>query len=164
LRFWYAPRLLSARSFVMRHATVCTMACPRVNLTVPFVQKDAARALGAKWDKDNKTWYADRPFPLLCLSDDAGDVPRRHWLNVYFGRHKRAKDLGARWDPAFMSWYAPSAQVWREVVASGAAAEGNDRWFSFMESLEDDPPAQQQQQQAHGDAFMFDLGVLADDM
>jgi hypothetical protein len=156
--------LLSARSYVMHHATVCTMACQRVNLTVPFAQKDAARALGAKWDKDNKTWYADRPFPLLCLSDDAGDVPRRHWLNVYFGRHKRAKDLGARWDQSWLSWHAPSAQVWREVVASGAAAEGNDRWFSFMESLEDDPPAQQQQQQAHGDAFMFDLGVLADDM
>lgn len=30
---------------------------PRVNLDVPFAQKDDARALGARWDSQVKTWY-----------------------------------------------------------------------------------------------------------
>jgi hypothetical protein len=29
----------------------------RVNLKVPFVDKDRAKAIGAKWDKALKTWY-----------------------------------------------------------------------------------------------------------
>lgn len=30
---------------------------PRVNLSVPFEEKDAAKALGAKWDSSIKDWY-----------------------------------------------------------------------------------------------------------
>ena len=30
---------------------------PRTELYVPFEEKDAAKALGAKWDNEKKTWY-----------------------------------------------------------------------------------------------------------
>lgn len=30
----------------------------RINLNVPFVEKDQAKARGARWDRDNQTWYA----------------------------------------------------------------------------------------------------------
>ena len=30
----------------------------RVDLLVPFVEKEDAKALGARWDKDRKVWYA----------------------------------------------------------------------------------------------------------
>ncbi|WP_257139909.1 DUF5710 domain-containing protein [Burkholderia sp. MSMB1826] len=29
----------------------------RINLNVPFKEKDKARKLGAKWDSARKTWY-----------------------------------------------------------------------------------------------------------
>ena len=31
----------------------------RVNLNVPFVQKEEAKKMGARWDQRNKTWYTD---------------------------------------------------------------------------------------------------------
>jgi hypothetical protein len=31
----------------------------RMNLRVPFSDKDRAKAVGAKWDKTIKTWYID---------------------------------------------------------------------------------------------------------
>lgn len=31
----------------------------RMNLKVPFSDKDRAKAVGAKWDKNLKTWYID---------------------------------------------------------------------------------------------------------
>lgn len=33
------------------------MANPKIYLNVPYAQKDAAKALGAKWDAANKKWY-----------------------------------------------------------------------------------------------------------
>lgn len=30
---------------------------PRINLQVPFNEKDAAKRLGARWDGDGKIWY-----------------------------------------------------------------------------------------------------------
>lgn len=29
----------------------------RINLVTPFAEKDAAKALGARWDSARKTWY-----------------------------------------------------------------------------------------------------------
>ena len=29
----------------------------RVNLTVPYSEKDEAKMLGARWDSDTKKWY-----------------------------------------------------------------------------------------------------------
>jgi len=31
----------------------------RVNLSVPFAEKDQAKAAGAKWDGKARTWYID---------------------------------------------------------------------------------------------------------
>jgi len=30
---------------------------PRIDLQVPFAEKDAAKHLGARWDSQNTTWY-----------------------------------------------------------------------------------------------------------
>lgn len=30
---------------------------PRINLTVPFAEKDEAKRLGARWDGGGKVWY-----------------------------------------------------------------------------------------------------------
>lgn len=58
----------------------------RLNLKVPFAEKDQAKKLGARWDAGRKTWYIDDgkvdPAPFARWSptpDDgsAGDAPAR---------------------------------------------------------------------------------------
>lgn len=44
---------------------------PRINLNVPFVQKDLAKELGARWDFANKVWY---------VPDGVDPAPFAHWL------------------------------------------------------------------------------------
>jgi hypothetical protein len=36
----------------------------RINLTTPFAEKDAAKALGARWDSARKIWYVVNPLDL----------------------------------------------------------------------------------------------------
>jgi hypothetical protein len=43
----------------------------RINLTVPFSQKDKAKALGARWDPALKVWYAP---------DGLDTTPLMRWL------------------------------------------------------------------------------------
>ena len=44
------------------------MADSKTYLNVPFAQKDAAKALGARWDAVNKKWYvpADKDITLFA--------------------------------------------------------------------------------------------------
>jgi Domain of unknown function (DUF5710) len=55
----------------------------RINLVTPFAEKDAAKALGARWDAAKKCWYIVdvddlTPFmrwiPNLVSAQDAGAV------------------------------------------------------------------------------------------
>ena len=39
----------------------------RVDLNVPFSEKDEAKTLGARWDGERKTWYAPAGVPLSGL-------------------------------------------------------------------------------------------------
>lgn len=43
------------------------LAAERVNLAVPFSAKNAAKAAGAKWDKEGKVWYAPEGADLAKL-------------------------------------------------------------------------------------------------
>lgn len=44
------------------------MAESRIYLNVPFAEKDAAKALGARWDADNKKWYAPANIDITLFS------------------------------------------------------------------------------------------------
>lgn len=43
----------------------------RTNLITPFAEKDAVKALGARWDADKKTWY---------ITDVADLAPFARWI------------------------------------------------------------------------------------
>lgn len=43
----------------------------RINLVTPFAEKDAAKALGARWDSAKKLWY---------IVDVADLTPFRRWI------------------------------------------------------------------------------------
>lgn len=52
----------------------------RINLVTPFAEKDAAKALGARWDSAKKTWYvtdvADlSPFSRWIVDRTTLEVP-----------------------------------------------------------------------------------------
>ncbi|MDA8209619.1 MAG: DUF5710 domain-containing protein [Actinomycetota bacterium] len=89
----------------------------RIWLDVPYSQKDAAKAAGAKWDRGAKRWYApesgmvdlepwirgSNPAPKPRFVQVAGKV----WLDVPFEDNDAAKAAGARWDSKAKCWYAP---------------------------------------------------------
>lgn len=57
-----------AKEFPMsQNDTEKRVASERVNLAVPFAAKNAAKAAGAKWDKDAKVWYAPEGADLAKL-------------------------------------------------------------------------------------------------
>lgn len=43
----------------------------RINLATPFAEKDAAKALGARWDSAKKTWY---------ITDVTDITPFQRWI------------------------------------------------------------------------------------
>jgi exodeoxyribonuclease VII large subunit len=56
----------------------------RIDLTVPYAHKEEAKALGARWDTENRTWYAPpntnlenlkRWLPEGVLVEDKQPVP-----------------------------------------------------------------------------------------
>ena len=40
----------------------------RMNLKVPFAEKDEAKKLGARWDAARKLWYVDSPADMAPFS------------------------------------------------------------------------------------------------
>ena len=53
------------------------MADSKTYLNVPFAQKDAAKALGARWDAANKKWYvpADKDITLFAQWQPQSGTP-----------------------------------------------------------------------------------------
>lgn len=53
------------------------MADSKTYLNVPFAQKDAAKALGARWDAANKKWYvsADKDIALFAQWQTQSGAP-----------------------------------------------------------------------------------------
>lgn len=105
-------------------------------IEVPFKQKDEAKALGAKWDRQEQSWYVPAsvdPAPFAKWAQGAAtaatDAPKvsqaiqgqaesknptqeRQYLAVPYGEHVAAKAAGAMWDKAAKSWYAgPKADM-----------------------------------------------------
>ena len=90
---------------------------PRTYLNVPYKHKDEAKALGAKWDRKQQSWYVPpgvetAPFAkwMLSVSQGAADgrtgAQARVYLAVPYGERGAAKAAGAAWDKGAKSWYA----------------------------------------------------------
>lgn len=103
----------------------------RLYLNVSFKEKEEAKALGAKWDRQEKSWYipadADTtPFAnWLKKEEETMHAPEpeaiqqrrdseRLYLAVPYVERKEAKAAGAKWDSIAQSWYAgPEADMER---------------------------------------------------
>jgi phage/plasmid primase-like uncharacterized protein len=105
-------------------------------IQVPYREKDEAKALGAKWDRQEQSWYvpagvAAGPFakwaqgaataavdaPQAVQTTEGPTVGRkaaqeREYLAVPYGERIAAKAAGAEWDKVAKSWYAgPKADM-----------------------------------------------------
>lgn len=88
----------------------------RIYLDVPYKEKNAAKELGAKWDRQEKSWYIpmemeQTPFTKWLKKKEGHENdrlpfrPRREYLAVPYGERKEAKAWGAKWDTVERSWY-----------------------------------------------------------
>ncbi|KAI5912224.1 zincin-like metallopeptidase domain-containing protein [Thauera sp. 2A1] len=100
----------------------------RTYLQVPYKDKDEAKALGARWDRQEQAWYLPpgvnwAPFAKwMQAAAEPRQGPRagpqagqdRIYLAVPYGERAAAKAAGAAWDRAARSWYAgPKADLER---------------------------------------------------
>ncbi|OEZ97395.1 zincin-like metallopeptidase domain-containing protein [Duganella phyllosphaerae] len=113
-------------------------AAGRMLIDVPYKQKDEAKALGAKWDRQEQSWFVpggldpapfarwapqEREQPAAGLqapsataanAPDSLDPPmaQRQYLAVPFDDRAQAKAAGAQWDRSAKSWFAgPDADL-----------------------------------------------------
>lgn len=130
LRAFYPPSLLRPRA---RGAFA-----QRVDLYVPFNEKDEAKSAGARWDAEKRVWFCDddntqlvarfarqngqqqpqktSPPPAsspayVAQSNDTAPAKEenKHYLLVSFTQKDQAKALGAKWDPAAKLWWVADA-------------------------------------------------------
>lgn len=93
-------------------------------ITVPFREKEEAKALGAKWDRQHTSWFipagVDQSAFSKWLPSEAGEVKvtsvvisevskpttsDKLYLAVPYSERKAAKEAGAKWDAGAKSWY-----------------------------------------------------------
>jgi DNA topoisomerase-3 len=114
----------------------------KVYFSVPFEEREEARAAGLRWDNDTRKWYAAtveianqikkarhaegdscpppsaeaRRLPAGAANGAPGRA-QRVYFNVPFAKKDKAKALGMRFDGERKQWFAPSQDI--------ASAAGN---------------------------------------
>ena len=88
----------------------------RQYINVPYKERDEAKSLGARWDRQQQSWYVPpgtdaAPFAKWAQGAATAAVkPRsaqsaRQYLAVPYEQRNAAKAAGALWDKAAKSWY-----------------------------------------------------------
>jgi putative DNA primase/helicase len=84
----------------------------KVYLHVPYKERREAQALGARWDRQEQSWFVSTAVDPAVFVRWARDVPlqsspeSRKYLAVPYGERDAAKAAGAQWDAVAKSWYA----------------------------------------------------------
>lgn len=79
----------------------------KVFLDVPFKEKEQAKSLGAKWDKQTSHWFVPKGTDRARLSQWPTVTPTKskHFLAVPYEQRAEAKAAGAKWDKQQSSWF-----------------------------------------------------------
>lgn len=102
----------------------------KIFIDVPYKEKDAAKELGAKWDRAERSWFIppgldSSPFQKWQNQEQANSGQekasnppaqqpaeqevKKTYLAVPFKDKDQAKKAGAKWDKGAKSWYADSS-------------------------------------------------------
>lgn len=102
-------------------------------IDVPYLEKDEAKNLGAKWDKEVGAWYVPEDVPIenfekwttpstgyvkeattetgvnemTQVEEQVVTFTEKTYIAVPFGDRNEAKQAGALWDKQAKSWFAP---------------------------------------------------------
>lgn len=100
----------------------------RIDLEVPFGEKDEAKRLGARWDPGKKVWFVTSRHNLVMFERWIGgsNALQRVYLTVPFQEKDEARKLGARWDPDRRVWY----------IQKGVDEEKFSRWLPQLEKVD----------------------------
>lgn len=124
-------RTAPSPSEAVRSQEDAVMSKPKTYLNVPYTDREAAKARGARWDRQTRSWYvlgaaddpalaAWQPGPIPAperpghTADKATrkDEAPRVYLAVPYGERRAASAAGARWDRWARSWYVgPDADL-----------------------------------------------------
>ena len=99
-------------------------ACPadKIYFDVPFEQKEAAKAVGLRWDSTIRKWYAGSAEVAEAFSPSVqgkADAPVEadcYYFKVPYLQKDRAKALGMRFDGIRQLWFAPSSALALEAA------------------------------------------------
>ena len=105
----------------------------RINLVTPFAEKDAAKALGARWDSTKKQWYivdVDDLTPFLRWIPD-GDAAMARPADVAASTVKQAEKAPIRRSAGIITTSALAVahcgcnvRAWDDCPHTGANAVG----------------------------------------
>ena len=77
-------------------------------LSVPFEEKDLAKELGAKFDRETKSWYVPEGMELEPFKRWKPTLQHeKMWIKAPFEMHEQIKELGAKYDANAKCWYVP---------------------------------------------------------
>lgn len=76
---------------------------PSTWLDVPYSEKNAAKDRGARWDPEERRWYAPASVDISGLR--RWMMSARIYLQVPYEEKDEARGLGARWDPSCRAWF-----------------------------------------------------------
>lgn len=83
----------------------------RINLEVPFAQKEQVKRLGARWDPQQRVWFINSKFDLDKFAPWIPGSPQHRGIRLYvpFAEKDEVRSLGASWDSEQRTWYVPPA-------------------------------------------------------
>ena len=80
----------------------------KILLSVPFEEKDLAKELGAKFDRETKSWYVPEGMDLEPFERWKPTLQHeKMWIKAPFEMHEQIKELGAKYDANAKCWYVP---------------------------------------------------------
>ena len=117
----------------------------RVYLTVPFSQKEFAKAHGARWDPDNRLWFVTNKWccgPLMMfvpnevrsiIEPELLERQRQKQLNQDWSNHPpRYEDAWAIWKTACLTHLRP---IKTNGFCGGCDTYCTDTWFASDEKV-----------------------------
>ena len=131
-------------------------------ISVPFRDKEEAKSLGAKWDRQESSWYIpgnldkssfnkwlnrdDSNEHVKSASVNMNDQSNKTYLAVPYTDKDEAKSLGAKWDKVAKSWYV-----------SGEVSDKLKKWLPENNPIQQDPALTPREEFAN---FMKDMGLV----
>lgn len=108
----------------------------KILLSVPFEEKDLAKELGAKFDRETKCWYVPEGMDLKPFERWKPTVQHeKTWIKAPYEMHEQIKELGARYDGNAKCWFVPEnvdLKPFEELKLNQVQSEKTDTPIAFF--------------------------------